>query len=141
MMPHRPSRAVDLPTALQQHIVRNPRTQALGPLGLLACAGALWAATFTLVHEVTPPRPLVTPSLVLHTSTVPPKLVLALADLPTPQPMPSRRQQKVMDDVGAFFGHVARTLIQDQFDSILLKVSLGQQVVKHLEQDLLPPTP
>lgn len=132
--------SVLLPTALQQRLIRSPARTSLGPVGMLACAVGLWAGLWG-ASQMTPANSSHTqpPSLILRTSHQPPRLVLALADIPAPRTTTlSPRHQRTLDDIGALFGHVARTLIQDQFDSILLKVSLGQQVVTHLEQNLQP---
>lgn len=67
-----------------------------------------------------------------------PKLVLDLAQPPRHKPITPRKREQVLADVGNLFGHVARALLQDQFDSVILKVSLGRQVVEHLRADLQP---
>lgn len=126
-----------LPDAAQQAFIRAPQRSAMGPLGMALCTLALWAGTWALWQQPLPGSLPAPEPLKLTRSLAKPKLVLAL-DVPTAlaaQPLHGR-QAMVVADMENLVGHVARALLQDQFDSLILKVSLGQQVVNHLRQDL-----
>lgn len=70
-----------------------------------------------------------------------PLVVLALAsEALQPVHQPARRtMQHMRDDLTTLFGHVVQELLRDEFESVILKLSLGQQVAVHLQDSLAQP--
>lgn len=133
------SHCPQLPNGVAQAVARKPAHQAVMPM-LLASA-LLWAAVWGLwhtlpKHQPTPlPKPAVAQPLPVKTFGQP-TLSIALAQPPEPLP-PNRKVQRLRSDLLSLFGHVAGTLVRDELETMVLRLSLGQQVAVHLRRDFL----
>lgn len=108
---------------------------------MLLASALLWAAVWGLYTLLPQHRPAAAPAPVslqpLPVKTFgQPTLSIALAEAPAPV-TPRRKAQRVRTDIIALFGHVAGTLVRDELETMVLRLSLGQQVAVHLRQDYL----
>lgn len=119
--------------------------QVPAPLTLALTAGlwalTLWAWQPLLANASSPPEAVSLPLEATAPSLFasPPRVVLALAQPPQANTSPAGRQRNlraVQREFTALFGHVARELLKDEFDSVILKMSLGEQVAVHLYRQL-----
>lgn len=107
---------------------------------MLLGSALLWGAAWGLWHtmpQTAPamPQPALAQALPLKTFGHP-TLTIALAEPPVAT-QPARQAQRVRTDLLALFGHVAGELVRDELDTMVLRLSLGQQVAVRLRQDYL----
>lgn len=130
-----------LPDRQAQAYARKAPVPDAAPM--LLVTAALWAMAWGL-WQVVPQTP--QPQPVVERAAMPlpvksfgqPSLAIALAEVPQPKPVVSNRQtQRVRNDILSLFGHVAGTLLRDELDTMVLRLSLGQQVAVHLRRDFL----
>lgn len=129
-----------LPTAAEQTHLRVRPHGTPGFVLLLLTAG-IWLAAWATWHSLwqQPPAVALAPQVSPTFSQTAPEVVLVLLETPSSRPSsaPTRRtMQHVRNDLTTLFGHVAQELLKDEFESIILKVSLGEQVAVHLRDSL-----
>ena len=109
-------------------------------LPMLLASGLLWGAAWALWHTLPPvaaPAPQRAEAQPLPVRTFgQPALAIALAELPRPKKS-ARQTQRLRSDLLALFGHVAGELVRDELDTMVLRLSLGQQVAVRLRQGVL----
>lgn len=150
-LPMPQTRPAILPTALEQYAARAAHMSGFGNSGLMmllatvALWGGLWLAMDAARHA-----PDAAPAAVRAHQPLPrtrfllkPEITLALAEKPAAPATPEaalgrdRAQAHIRDDLMSLLGHVAQSLLKDEFDSIVLRLSLGEQVAVHLKRDFL----
>jgi hypothetical protein len=129
----------ELPSGQAQAVAR--KQQAQNTMLMLLASAALWAAIWGLWHTLPKEQATAAPQTVtaqpLPVKTYGhPHLTIALAERPQPV-ADARKAQRVRSDLVSLFGHVAGSLVRDELETMVLRLSLGQQVAVHLRQDFL----
>ena len=148
--PTPPAVPVALPTALEQYAARaRARGTVSSGFAMLTATAALWGGLAASVGVVgAMPAPVFAPAAIHpplpRVRFLPkPDLAIALAQRPAPAAQPraqmqrQRDQQHIRADLLSLLGHVAQSLLKDEFETIVLRLSLGEQVVVHLKNDFL----